>query len=149
MSEMQKALENLLYRVGAEVKNEAQREAPYLTGNLRNDLQVFDDKITQLEVRIGQTRLAPYAKFVHTGTGIYGPTGRKIVPKVKKALKTPYGPRKSIKGQRANPYMTRAMAAYKSGGGLDRALQANNELGEAVMADIRSALNSTTIVIGE
>lgn len=147
MSEMQKALEDLLYRIGAEIKNEAQREAPYVTGNLRNDLQVFDDKIKQLEVRIGQTRLAPYAVYVHMGTGIHGPKKARIYPKKKKALKTPWGPRKSIAGQKPNPYMTRALGKYKSGG-LERALQDSNEVGKAVMSEIKKALKSPNIVIG-
>jgi len=148
MSDMQKIVKDLLYRIGAEIKNEAQREAPYRTGNLRNDLQVFDDKIAQLEVRIGQTKLAPYAVYVHVGTGISGPKKARIYPKKKKALNTPWGPRKSIAGQKPNPYMTRALANYKTGG-LNRALDyAAVDIGQAIIKDIRAALKSPNIVIG-
>ena len=66
----------------------------------------------------------PYAEYVHEGTGIYGPKGTPIVPVTKKALKFKWdGPggavrskdkrgyvfAKSVKGQKANPFLARAL----------------------------------------
>jgi hypothetical protein len=39
---VKKELERVVYRIGAEAGNQAQEKAPYRTGNLRNDIQVFD-----------------------------------------------------------------------------------------------------------
>jgi hypothetical protein len=51
------------------------------------------------------SNIAPHAEYVHNGTT--GP----IRPRTKSALLTPYGPRKSVSGQRANPWMERACVA--------------------------------------
>ena len=74
-------LQKLLYRIGSEIKNAAQVIAPYRTGNLRNDIQVFDDRIDQNEVRVGNTKTAPYAPYVHEGTGLFGYKKKRIYPK--------------------------------------------------------------------
>lgn len=142
---MKESMKNLLYRIAAEIKNKAQEEAPYRTGNLRNDIQVFDDRIESLEVRIGNTKLASYAPYVHQGTGVHGPKGVRITPKTGKALKFKIGGqvifRKSVAGQKPNPYMKRAFDKYKSGG-LERALH-DSGLGEEVLKAFRKALKNT------
>ena len=55
---------------------------------------------------------APYAKYVHEGTGLFGPFHQLIRPKTKKALFWPGAlhPVKSVKGQKPNPFFTRALA---------------------------------------
>jgi hypothetical protein len=62
------------------------------------------------------------ARYIHDGTGLYGPKKRKITPVTKKALRTPYGPRKSIKGMRPRPYMRDAAQEAKPA--IDRELAA-------------------------
>ena len=90
---------SLLYRIGQEIVNKAKTIAPYKSGNLSRDIQVID--ISDKDTTIGNTQTAKYAKYIHSGTGLYGKRKRKIVPKKGKALKTPYGYRKSVKGIKA------------------------------------------------
>jgi HK97 gp10 family phage protein len=56
---------------------------------------------------------APYAGYVHEGTGIYGPRKRRIVPTSKKALFWPGAkhPVRSVAGMRPRPFATKALAA--------------------------------------
>lgn len=84
MSDELEAIKNLLYRVGAEVVNEAKDIAPYAKGNLKRDIQVFTDDINKLEIDIGNTLLAPYALYVHEGTGLFGPKKKRIILKKQK-----------------------------------------------------------------
>jgi len=53
---------------------------------------------------------APYAEWVHDGTGLYGPHKTKIVPTTKKALFWPGArhPVRSTKGMRGNPFVRKA-----------------------------------------
>lgn len=86
------------------------QEAPVLTGNLRKLITSFV-KGEGADAIGFVIPTAPYSEFVHRGTGIYGPYGTPIVPKSAKALAFEYGGRKivrkSVKGQRANPFVTR------------------------------------------
>ena len=83
---------------------------PVATSNLVNSetIEVSPDGKT------GALRYtAEYGRYVHDGTGLYGPHKQKIVPKNKQAL---YGPGmrhpvKSIKGIRPNPFVTNAVKA--------------------------------------
>jgi hypothetical protein len=129
-------IERLLFRIGAEVANIAKEEAPVRTGNLKKDIQVVSVK--KGEVEIGNTTLAKYAKFVHSGTKAHT-----IKPKHKKALKTPFGPKKSVNhpGTKANPYFERAVDNYILGGGLDRALNASVEkIGSKIALEIEKSV---------
>ncbi len=62
----------------------AQKTAPVRTGALRDSVSATDAGELSGDVTYG----APYASFLHEGTGIYGPRGKIIVirPKNKKAL---------------------------------------------------------------
>lgn len=147
MSDDLQSIKNLLFRIGTEVANEAKQKAPFKTGNLKKDIQVFTDNIDNLEISIGNTNLTPYAIFVHQGTGTYGKNKRRITPKNKKALKTPFGLRKSITGQKAQPYLTDALNDYINDGGLNRALDAaGNDISEEVFKDIKNSLDNIEIV---
>ncbi|EAJ1232841.1 HK97 gp10 family phage protein, partial [Campylobacter fetus] len=55
---MNKIFKNFMFRVGAEVVNESKAIAPFKTGNLKKDIQVF--KADQTSVTIGNSKLAPY-----------------------------------------------------------------------------------------
>ena len=60
-----------------------------------------------------------YARFVHFGTGIYGPRHRRIVPLHARVLRfqlkghgaTVYA--RSVSGMRANPFLTNALSAAR------------------------------------
>ena len=62
----------------------ARKTAPVRTGALRDSVSATDAGELSGDVTYG----APYASFLHEGTGIYGPRGKIIVirPKNKKAL---------------------------------------------------------------
>lgn len=75
-----------------------------------------------LSMRIGTTLY--YARYVHDGTGIYGPKRRVIKPKRAKALvfRAAYGRKsgrykgyvvvKSVKGMKPNPFLVEALPAF-------------------------------------
>jgi hypothetical protein len=93
--------------VGA-LEAEVVGEAPVVTSNLANSVTSEVDP----DGRRGEVRVqAGYGIYVHEGTGLYGPEKKKITPRTAKALKTPYGPRKSVKGQKPNPFAQRALEA--------------------------------------
>ncbi|PLY06788.1 MAG: hypothetical protein C0625_08025 [Arcobacter sp.] len=143
---MNKPIKDFLYRIGSEVANEAKDKAPYRTGNLKRDIQVFTDNLDDLEVSIGNTKLAPYAIFVHTGTGLFGPKKKRITPKNKKALKTPFGLKKSVAGMRADPYLESGASAYLSSGGFNRAVDdMADDVGDQVFKDVEKALRDATV----
>lgn len=132
-------LENFAYRIGSEVANLAKtKTAPIVTGNLKRDIGVIS--LSKDEVVVGNTLKASYAKFVHGGTGLYGPKKRKITPKKARALKTPYGFRKSIKGQKANPYLENAFNEYVKSG-LKRVTNSlAKEIGTKIASNIKVTL---------
>ena len=96
------------------------KDTPVATSNLVNSrtVEVSEDG------RRGVIRwLADYGRYLIEGTGLFGPRKQKITPKRAKALKTPYGPRKSVKGIRPNDFITRgaekldAQDAFETGMG--------------------------------
>lgn len=119
-------IEAFLFRVGSEIVSDAKDIAPYKTGNLESDIQVWDDNISNLEIEIGNSKLASYAVFVHDGTKAH-----EIRPKNKKALKTPFGPRKKVNhpGTKANPYLQKAVDNYD-------AKPALSDLGDKICEDV-------------
>lgn len=137
-----KPFEKLLFKVATEVANRAKTIAPVDTSNLKKDIQVFDDNIHNLEVEIGNTTLAPYAPFVHEGTGIYGKRKKRIKPKKAKALETPFGYFKSVAGQEAQPYLEDAAKEVLTGANLNKMTAS---LAEDVGEEIVKALKITLI----
>jgi HK97 gp10 family phage protein len=95
-----------------EIEARAVKETPVKTSNLVNSItsSVFSDG-KKAEVRA----TAPYAEFVHSGTGLFGPAKRRIFPVTKKALFWPGAahPVKSVKGQKPNPFFARALQKTK------------------------------------
>ena len=141
-----KAIQKLLFRFGSEIVDIAQDNAPYVSGNLHNDIQIFDENLTNLEIEVGNSLLTPYAPFVHEGTGIYGKYKRKITPKKGKAMKTPWGYRTSIKGQKAQPYLSDAVQSYISSGAFDKAIDAaGDEISEDIFKNLKESLKNTSI----
>lgn len=79
-------------------------EVPVVTSNLANSGTV---EVSEDGTKGRLVWSAEYGRYVVEGTGLFGPRKQKIVPKNAKALKTPWGPRKSIKGQQPNDFITR------------------------------------------
>ncbi|URP21097.1 hypothetical protein SEA_FLATWOODS_30 [Gordonia phage Flatwoods] len=109
-------------RVGRRVQNAARRRAPVDEGTLRNSIEyVVDVRGTRTHVTIGSP--LPYARYIHEGTGIYGPKGTPIVPVTRQALKFQVkgasGRRrgrgakwvfaKSVRGIKPNPFLVDAL----------------------------------------
>jgi len=143
MRNEQKALESLLLDIGKAVQNIADDIAPKRTKDLANDITVFDDNLSNLSLSVGNTLLIDYAPYVHKGTGIYGAKKRRISPTKKKALKTPFGLRKSIKGQKAQPYLEDALQEVISSGQMDRMLgNYADDLGKDIFKSIEDSLSA-------
>lgn len=98
-------------------------EAPVQSGNLRKLITSFV-RGEGADITGTITPTAKYSEFVHRGTGIYGPYGIPIVPKSAKALAFQYGGRKivrkSVKGQKANPFVDRTRDRLEREGILSR-----------------------------
>lgn len=143
MKNLDKALRNFIYRVGAETVNVAKEHtAPIKTGNLKRDINVI--RVDARSVTIGNTAGVGYAKFVHEGTGLYGAKKHKITPKKARALKTPYGYRKSIKGQKPNPYLLKAWEGYKIRGLRRATAMLAKDIGQELAAEIKASLQKMT-----
>lgn len=111
-----------LFRRGVKIQNRAkknlEREPRRIdTGNLRSDIHVqllsFGGKPA---VRVGFNLF--YGIYVHDGTGIYGPTGTPITPKIAKVLRWKSKKGKimfahQVKGMRPNPFLKDAVIAAK------------------------------------
>jgi HK97 gp10 family phage protein len=91
----------------AEIEARAVKKTPVKTSNLVNSVTSY---ITDNGLSATIKATAPYAKFVHDGTGIYGPHGKPIVPLKAKALKIPgIGYRRSVKGMKPRPFFQLAI----------------------------------------
>jgi|Deesub1362A_J573_1020465.scaffolds.fasta_scaffold01721_2 HK97 gp10 family phage protein len=89
------------------IESLAVEEAPHRTGNLVNAIQV-EQTATGGRIFVGPG--APYARFVHEGTGLFGPRRQPIRPRVKRALfwEGARHPVAQVRGARPNPFMDRA-----------------------------------------
>lgn len=95
------------------------------TGNLRSSIQVQPRSIGgSAVVRVGTG--VKYSRFVHDGTGLFGPRRRKITPKRAQVLvfsSTKYGAKRgkfkgkvvtrSVRGMRPNKFLEAALRAAK------------------------------------
>jgi hypothetical protein len=99
-----------LINILADVEARAVKGAPKRTSNLAgsgsSDVNAEGTKGTV-------SFSAPYAQFVHEGTGLYGPHKKLIVPTNKKALSWPGArhPVRSVRGMVGRPFLTDAAAA--------------------------------------
>lgn len=64
-----------------------------------------------------------YGRFVNDGTGIFGQYKTPIVPKNKKALKTPYGLRKSVKGMEGRHFVEKGLSGFSPEASFEKGLQ--------------------------
>lgn len=89
------------------------QEAPSRSGKLSRNIYA---RSKGLEGEVGPDLTAtPYAWYVHQGTGIYGEHQSVIRPTTKKALywKGALHPVRSVKGQKANPFVARTFEKVK------------------------------------
>lgn len=120
--ETQKAARRWADRVGHDVVNEAKRRCPVDEGALRASItHVAKVETSTATVVVGSP--LPYAECVHEGTGLYGPHHTPIVPVTREFLKfKPKNPaaskdkrsyifRRSVKGQKPQPFLADALRA--------------------------------------
>jgi hypothetical protein len=118
-------------RKGNRVLSAARTRCPVDEGRLRASLALEMVEVAGVPAaRIGSN--LPYLKYVHDGTGIYGPHGTRIVPVSAKALRWPvknnsgtgnrryrggstiqYRFARSVKGVRGRPFLREALAASR------------------------------------
>lgn len=141
------AIKRALTRVAERIRDRARGEAPYRTGDLKKSIHVGEvtDAGDGFSVAVG-TNLS-YAKYVHEGTGQYGPLKRPytIQPKNKRALYWP-GARHPVKkvtqkGIRPNRFLLRAARAA----GQDVDVVAGEMIAEGIRQDIRESLRDITV----
>lgn len=94
-------------------------EIPTVTSNLRNQKAI---NISLDGDRGELVYTQEYGLFVNEGTGIFGPSGKPITPKKAKALKTPYGPRKSVKGMEGRHFVEKGMAKLDPAASYERGM---------------------------
>lgn len=99
-----------LINIVADVEARAIKGAPKKTSNLANS---GSSDVNAEGTRATITFSAPYAEFVHEGTGLYGPHKKMIVPTTKKALFWPGArhPIGAVKGMVGQPFLTDAAEA--------------------------------------
>ena len=108
-------LKNALGDIALAMESEARHEGPFKTGNLRRNITRTGVERTaagNFHVSVGVQRTAPYGVWVHEGTGLYGHRHSNIKATGGNALHFVHGGqalfRRSVRGQRANPFMRRA-----------------------------------------
>jgi HK97 gp10 family phage protein len=109
---MRKSIWSGMAHLVEEIEARAVKETPVKTSNLVNSItSTVSADGKRAEVRA----TAPYAEFVHRGTGLFGPFKQRIFPLTKKALFWPGAlhPVKSIKGMKPNPFFARALRQIK------------------------------------
>lgn len=127
-----------LFRVGSEIANEAKTIAPYKTGNLKRDIKVIS--YSHKKVVVGNTKLAPYAKFVHYGTKPHIIKVKKAKALANKKSGVVFGKKVNHPGTKANPYLKNAFENYIRSEGFTRAKSAlANEVKNRVLNDIKKA----------
>lgn len=113
--EVDAELKKSVKQAGALILAREKQEAPvgkYKGGNLRRSIgmEYFD-----IGVRIGPGLSAPYAGYVHFGTGIYGERHDYIRPRKAKVLRFVSGGKviytRKVAGQRPNPFVERTQKA--------------------------------------
>jgi len=146
MSAQDEEIKSFLLKLGHAVEAEAKAIAPVREGRLKGDIQVFTTNLASFEVAVGNSKLIHYAPFVHNGTGIYGKYKSRIVPTKKQALKTPFGIFKSVAGQKANPYLYKALENITNSSKLDYLMQdMANKISDDIFKNIKENLKSFKI----
>lgn len=156
--DIKKELEKFIFRVGSGVRSEALKIAPVgkdrvvsganvKGGNLKKDIKVYENR-AELSVSIGNSKLAPYALFVHQGTKPYT-----IKPLKKKALANVgagafFGKKVNHPGIKANPYLLTAANNYLKSPSMDKASKLlGTNIGDVVATNIKEQLKDISIKV--
>lgn len=125
-----------LFRVGTETANEAKTIAPYKTGNLKKDIKVIS--YSHKKVIVGNTKLAPYAKFVHFGTKPHIIKAKKARALANKKSGVVFGKKVNHPGTKANAYLKNAFDNYIRSEGFTRAKSALvRDIKQGIITDIK------------
>ena len=142
MKEYTEPIERFLDLASILLQSEATKEAPVVEGRLRGNISVLP-KNRKGERSVGNTALIDYAKYVY-----YGTKPHVILPKKKKALKTPYGTFKKVNhpGTKANPYLDRGLKNMVSSGKLQNLLDKfADEMSEEMFSNISDGFNNIKV----
>lgn len=120
-----------LFRVGSGVRYRAKQVAPYKTGNLKKDIQVFDERIDSFSISVGNTKLVPYTKFVYFGTRLHVIKPKKMKALANKKSGQIFGKSVNHPGTKANPYFEKAKEQLAS------------DVSEEVVRDIKIMFKDT------
>ncbi|OPA75506.1 hypothetical protein BFG05_05995 [Campylobacter pinnipediorum subsp. pinnipediorum] len=138
---MKPHLKNFVYRVGAGALRKAKFKAPIKTGDLKRDIQIYDDKLDSLLVSIGNSAGVKYAKFVHEGTKPHMIKVKKMKSLANKEKGQFFGKQVRHPGTKANPYLKNAVSEFLKSSDYQRATNAlGNKIGEEYIKDIKKAL---------
>ncbi len=152
MTEYNQPIERFLDLAAILLQTEAEKEAPRSNKNpfdnkrgnqdLARDIQVFPTRRKGERV-VGNSSIIKYAKFVY-----YGTKPHVILPKKKKALKTPYGTFKKVNhpGTKANPYLDRGLKNMVSSGKLQNLLDGfADEMSEEMFSNISDGFKNIKV----
>ncbi|WP_096024356.1 HK97 gp10 family phage protein [Campylobacter lanienae] len=136
---MNSIYKRFIFRVASEVVNNAKEIAPYKTGNLKKDIKVIS--YSHKKAVIGNTKLAPYAKFVHFGTKPHMIKVKKARALANKKSGIIFGKKVNHPGTKENPYLKNALDSYIKGSGFTRAKSAlANEVKNRIVNDIKKVV---------
>jgi hypothetical protein len=121
---MQLLIMEALDDLGLAIESAAKEKAGFKTGNLRRNItrtRAAFDATGAISAEVGVARTAPYGVWHHEGTGIFGKYKTRITPTAGNVLAwrdASVGGRmlfaKSVKGQKANPFMRDAYLLVKN-----------------------------------
>lgn len=90
----QKAVKRTVDLTVTELRGNLQKNSPVNHGKMQSGWLIAGNSVGELNQKIYSS--AVYTKYVNDGTGIYGPRGRLIRPKTKKALAFQYKGKKVV-----------------------------------------------------
>lgn len=137
------ALKRFLFRIGSGVRYRAKQVAPYKTGKLKEDIQVFDNRADSLSIGVGNTMLVSYAKFVYFGTRPHVIKPKKMKALANKKSGQIFGKSVNHPGTKANPYLEKAFSEYISSASFVKAKeQLAKDIGDETVKFITSSINN-------
>lgn len=139
------AFKRFLFRIGSGVRYRAKQVAPYKTGKLKEDIQVFDNRADSLSIGVGNTMLVSYAKFVYFGTRPHIIKPKKMKALANKKSGQIFGKSVNHPGTKANPYIEKAFSEYIAGASFAKAKeQLASDVSEEVARDIKIMLKNNS-----
>ena len=137
------AFKRFLFRIGSGVRYRAKQIAPYKTGKLKEDIQVFDNRADSLSIGVGNTMLVSYAKFVYFGTRPHIIKPKKMKALANKKSGQIFGKSVNHPGTKANPYLEKAFSEYVSSTSFVKAKeQLAKDIGDETVKFITSSINN-------